>query len=93
MKDPCRPSFSPSRPTWHTWHIRGSVPSSRAGKKCSPRSWSSASITSEIFNSRVCSTAWEKSFQNCSITERQSRRPSETSSNCSSSPAVNPVST
>ena len=62
MKLPCRPSFSPSRPAWQAGQPRGSPPSARAGKKCAPRSWSSASITSPILRSRVCSTARENSL-------------------------------
>ena len=93
MNEPCRPSLSPSRPAWHAGHSRGSLPSARAGKKCSPRSPSSASMTSEIFSSRVCSTALEKSSQNACITARHCAVPSEISSSCSSSPAVKPVST
>ncbi len=93
MKLPCRPSFSPSRPVWQTEQTRGSVPSARAGKKWVPRSLSIASITSLIFRSRVASTVRENSSQNAAITARQSARPSEMSSSCSSSDAVNPVST
>ena len=93
MKLPLPPSFSPSRPWWHTGHSRGSAPSARAGKKCAPKSSSSASITSEIFRSRVCSTARENSCQNASITARHSLRPPDMSSSCSSSAAVKPVST
>ena len=93
MKLPYRPSFSPSRPVPQAAHTRGSVPSSRAGKKCGPRSWSSAVITSLIFRSLVCSTALENSSQNARITARQFNWPAEISSSFSSSAAVKPVST
>ena len=93
MKLPCRPSFSPSRPAWQAGQERGSLPSSRAGKKCGPRSASSAFITSLIFRSLVWSMALENSSQKARITARQSTRPPEISSSCSSSPAVKPVST
>ena len=59
MKLPWRPSLSPRRPARQAGHSRGSPPSAGTGKKCEPRSLSSASMTSEILRSRVCSTALE----------------------------------
>src|SRR3546814_3581654 len=79
MKPPLGPRRRPGRPAAQAGQPRGSLSGSAGsvGKKCGPRSRSSASITSVIERSLAPATEVLKASQKSRSTRRQSTRPPE----------------